>query len=143
MIMQSPLSFSNIIGLSFVTITLIVVTRLVVYLLKRIWRKNKYKFVWTPISFVERRSNLSYEEFIREYASVGKPVIITDAMKDWKATTKWTIDFFKSEYGSTNFLVTDVRNQTRVDTTVADYLDYMSTAKCDNLHFFNIAIYTS
>ncbi|NMF61951.1 hypothetical protein DP113_25295 [Brasilonema octagenarum UFV-E1] len=126
---MTMLSFSNIIGLSFVTITLIVVTSLVVYLLKRIWRKNKYKLVWTPISCVERRSNLSYEEFIREYASVGKPVIITDAMKDWKATTKWTADFFRSEYGSSNFLVTDVRNQTRVDMTVAEYLERINTDK--------------
>lgn len=91
MTIQSLLSFSNIIKLIFATITLSVVISLVIYLLKRMWRKKKSKLVWTPISSVDRRSNLSYEEFVREYASVGKPAIITDAMKDWKASTKLNI----------------------------------------------------
>ncbi|MGI2902867.1 cupin-like domain-containing protein [Tolypothrix sp. VBCCA 56010] len=99
MTIQSLFSFSNIIELSFFTITFIFLIPLVIYLVQRM-RYKKCKLVWTPIDFVERRSNLSYEEFVREYASVGKPVIITDAMKNWKASTKWTVDFFRSQYGS-------------------------------------------
>jgi hypothetical protein len=130
--MQLSLYLLNIIWLSFVTITLIIVIRFFIYVLKRRWLKNKFQLVWAPVSSVERRSNLSYEEFVRDYASVGKPVIITDAMKDWKAMSKWTTDFFRSEYGSTSFLVTDVRTQTPVDMTVAEYLDRMSAGNCEN-----------
>lgn len=130
------LSLFTILRFTCVTITLIVVVRLVIYLLKRMWRKQKYKSVWTPIDSVDRRSNLSYDEFVREYASVGKPVIITDAMKDWKASTKWTLDFFRSEYGSITSLVRDVSNGTHgenppVDMTVAEYLDRMTAGDCD------------
>ncbi|MEH2065249.1 MAG: cupin-like domain-containing protein [Nostoc sp.] len=132
MTIQSPIYLSNLILFSLMLVTLFFSTRLIIYVLKRMWRKNKYKLIWTPISSVERRSNLSYEEFVRDYANIGKPVIITDSMKNWKAMTKWTIDFFRSEYSSTNFLVTDVRNQTQVDMTVAQYLDQMSADACDN-----------
>lgn len=133
MTIQSLLSFSNIIGLIFATITLSVVISLVIYLLKRMWRKKKSKLVWTPISSVDRRSNLSYEEFVREYASVGKPAIITDAMKDWKASTKWTVDFFRSEYGSAVGQVLDCATQTISAMTIGDYLDYMTLKERDKL----------
>lgn len=83
--MQLPLSISDISELIFLAIALIVFIRLIIYLLKRAWHKQKCKLVWTPIDVIERRSNLSYDEFIKEYASVGKPVIITDVMQDWKA----------------------------------------------------------
>jgi hypothetical protein len=49
-----------------------------------------------PIA-VDRRSNLSYEEFKREYLLPRKPVIITDATAAWKAST-WTPQFFKDNY---------------------------------------------
>jgi len=38
---------------------------------------------------IERRSNLSVEEFFKDYESPGKPVIITDKMVDWPAMKKW------------------------------------------------------
>lgn len=46
---------------------------------------------------VDRRSNLSYEEFEREYLLPRKPVIITDATAAWTAST-WTPQFFKDKY---------------------------------------------
>ncbi|MEH2313985.1 MAG: hypothetical protein V7K35_21875 [Nostoc sp.] len=66
MTIESPLYFSEIIGFSFLTIGLIIVTPLVIYLLKILWQKNKCKLVWTPVDFVEHRTNLSNDEFIRE-----------------------------------------------------------------------------
>ncbi|MEH2405969.1 cupin-like domain-containing protein [Nostoc sp.] len=124
--MQSPLSFSEIIELSFLTIALIVITRLVIYLLKRTWRKTKCKLIWTPISAVERRSNLSYNEFIKEYASISKPVILTDAMKDWTATKKWTFDFLKSECGAMECHVKVDNLDTQEVMSIADYIDYIT-----------------
>ncbi|MGH7998761.1 MAG: cupin-like domain-containing protein [Brasilonema sp.] len=127
MIVQLPLSFFQTIWFSFVIITFILATRLVIFLLMRMWRKKKYKLVWTPISSVERRSKLSYDKFFQEYASVGKPVIITDAMKDWPASTKWTMDFFKSECGSLKASVReDGDYKKKLQITVADYIDYLT-----------------
>ncbi|MEH2405968.1 cupin-like domain-containing protein [Nostoc sp.] len=131
MTIESPLSFSEIIGLSFLTIGLIVVTRLVIYLLKRTWHKTKCKLVWMPIDSVERRSNLSYDEFVKEYAFVGKPVIITDAMKDWTAMTKWTFDFFRSKYGAITVNVKEDSTENQGATTIADYINYMTTGNSD------------
>lgn len=132
MTIQSPLFLSEIIGLSFLAIGLIFVIPLVIYLLKRLWQKNKCKLIWTPVDFVEHRSNLSYDEFIQEYASIGRPVVIADAMKDLKISTKWNFDFFKSECGSIKVLVKKKNSSdTHSFMTVADYLDYMTSRESD------------
>lgn len=39
----------------------------------------------------------------------GKPVVITDALDDWPAMKKWSLEFFKKELGS---ITTDVRLNT-------------------------------
>ena len=46
---------------------------------------------------VDRRSNLSYEEFAEEYLFPRKPVIIMDATAEWGAS-KWTPEWFKERY---------------------------------------------
>ncbi|MBS1600367.1 MAG: cupin-like domain-containing protein [Bacteroidetes bacterium] len=46
---------------------------------------------------IERRSNLSYEEFKKEYLFPRKPVIITDATAKWKASN-WTPEWFKKTF---------------------------------------------
>lgn len=48
---------------------------------------------------VERRTGLTPEEFANEYLFPNKPVVFTDLMDPWAAKTKWTIEYFKSEYG--------------------------------------------
>ncbi|QLE49532.1 cupin-like domain-containing protein [Nostoc sp. C057] len=126
MTMQLPLSFYEISELIFLTITLIVFARLIIYILKRTWQKQKLKLVWTPINVVERRSNLSYNEFIQEYVSMGKPVIITDVIQNWKAVTKWTLDFFKSECGTIECAVKEDKDEVDGLMTIADYIDYIT-----------------
>ncbi len=48
---------------------------------------------------VERRQGLSIREFNREYRC-KRPVVLTDAINDWKASSSWTFDFFKTRYGN-------------------------------------------
>ena len=104
---------------------------------------KKSKLIWTPVDSVERRSNLSYQEFVREYASVGKPVIITDATKNWKALKKWSMDFFKSEYGSAKVYITSyktgtkVNDRTYVSKSVSDYIDIRTSSTCDQLFYLS------
>jgi len=47
---------------------------------------------------IERRTNLSAEEFFREYAVKNRPVVISDALKGWAALDKWTPQFFADRY---------------------------------------------
>lgn len=47
---------------------------------------------------IDRRSGLSLREFRGEYLN-SKPVILTDAIKGWKAYSSWTFEQFKSDYG--------------------------------------------
>ncbi|MGN6314283.1 MAG: cupin-like domain-containing protein [Rhodanobacteraceae bacterium] len=48
---------------------------------------------------VERRSGLSYAEFVHEYLMPRKPVIITDALDACPARHKWTPDYFVERFG--------------------------------------------
>lgn len=48
---------------------------------------------------VDRVSGLTREEFRERYLSTSTPVIITDLIDEWPAKEKWTLDFFKEEYG--------------------------------------------
>jgi len=48
---------------------------------------------------IPRRSNLSKEDFLREYFEPRRPVIIEDLSQDWPARTKWNFDYFKEKTG--------------------------------------------
>jgi hypothetical protein len=48
---------------------------------------------------IERRHKLSRDEFLREYYSTNRPVIITGMMDDWPAMQKWNLDYFDREFG--------------------------------------------
>ena len=56
---------------------------------------------------IERRSNLSYEEFAKKYLYPNKPVVVTDALRQWKALSRWTPEFFKNEFGTMKFAIND------------------------------------
>lgn len=46
---------------------------------------------------IERRNNLSYEDFKKEYLNPRIPVIISDATSSWEANS-WTPEWFKKRY---------------------------------------------
>ena len=48
---------------------------------------------------IERRHRLSRDEFLREYYSTNRPVIITGMMDDWPAMRKWNLDYFAEKFG--------------------------------------------
>lgn len=48
---------------------------------------------------VDKRSKLTPKQFIDEYESLNKPLILTDAMDSWKAKKKWTVEGFSKHYG--------------------------------------------
>jgi Cupin-like domain len=48
---------------------------------------------------VERRHKPSRDEFLAEYYSPNRPVIITGMMDDWPALRKWNLDYFSERFG--------------------------------------------
>lgn len=46
---------------------------------------------------IERRHQLSREEFLHGYYCQNKPVIITGMMDDWPAMQKWNLDYFRQQ----------------------------------------------
>lgn len=48
---------------------------------------------------IERRSGLTRETFADEYLTPLKPVVFTDLTANWPAIKKWTVDYFKENYG--------------------------------------------
>jgi hypothetical protein len=135
--------FTIIFGAILAISALILITLISAYFLKRILLKKKRKLVSTPISYIERRSNLSYDDFVKEYASIGKPVIITDVVKNWKASAKWTLDFFREKYGSVKTDgVRDRNNGTNISMTIGDYIDYLETGETDkSLYLFDFHMF--
>ena len=48
---------------------------------------------------VEKLSNLTKEEFFKNYAYTSRPVVIKDGTKDWSAQKVFSFDYFKGVYG--------------------------------------------
>lgn len=79
------------------------------------------------VEMIEHRSNLSYEEFVEEYAKPSKPVILTGEMDNWDAKTMWNLDFFKSRYGSMPVIVRRSKQKDEYfEVELGEYIDYLS-----------------
>jgi hypothetical protein len=48
---------------------------------------------------IERRTGLTREAFAEEYLKPLRPVVFTDLMADWPASKKWSVAYFKENYG--------------------------------------------
>jgi hypothetical protein len=66
---------------------------------------------------IERRSDLGYDEYIDRYLRPLRPVIITDALRDWPALGKWTPEFFRARHGA-HAIEVDGRR-----TTMGEFMD--------------------
>jgi histone arginine demethylase JMJD6 len=53
-----------------------------------------------PAYRIERRTGLTYREFIQDHVRGNRPVVITDAATSWPALAKWTPAFFRERFGS-------------------------------------------
>ena len=91
---------------------------------------------------VERRANLSRDEFRDQYYAANRPVIIQNLMTDWKAMTAWTPDYLKSVAGDQTVEVMTGRNadpnyemngrKHRTEMRFADYVDMVYSGKVTN-----------
>jgi hypothetical protein len=69
---------------------------------KRDWLLTTYRKVnrlHSGSGEIERRDRLSRAEFIDDYYSANRPVIITGMMDDWPALRLWGLDYFSQKFG--------------------------------------------
>jgi hypothetical protein len=74
---------------------------------------------------LERRKDLSLDEFFNHYVKKGIPVILDGAAKDWDCVKKWSLEYFKELHGKDEIVLVD---QGKPDypyelTTLADVID--------------------
>lgn len=80
---------------------------------KRDWLLAAYRKLnrLHPVSDqIERRDRLSREEFLGEYYTTNRPVIITGMMDDWPAMRSWSLDYFAERFGDREVEVQFGRN---------------------------------
>ncbi|HEY1403709.1 MAG TPA: cupin-like domain-containing protein, partial [Pyrinomonadaceae bacterium] len=60
----------------------------------------------TTFGKVERRGNVSIEEFLEEYYCRNRPVVLTDVVQGWKALSLWTPEYLKEHFGDVEVEIT-------------------------------------
>jgi histone arginine demethylase JMJD6 len=84
---------------------------------------------------IERRENLSKEEFMKEYVYRNRPVIVTDALRQWKAVGRWTPEFFKREFGDMSLALNKVawsKDNGGADSSMASFVDRVLASTDEN-----------
>ena len=86
---------------------------------------------------IERRANLSYEEFATQYLWPNRPVIVTDALRNWKALGRWTPEFFKREFGEMKVTIAEGKagykeSEGVVEYTMAQFMDRVLESSEEN-----------
>jgi lysine-specific demethylase 8 len=54
---------------------------------------------------IDRVAHLSKEQFERDYLATNQPVVVTNALEGYPARSKWSFDWFRSNYGDREVLV--------------------------------------
>ena len=94
---------------------------------------------------VERRSDLSRDEFRDHYYAANRPVILTGLLSGWRAMTAWTPSYFKSLAGNQTVEVMTGRDTNpkyerngrahRRNLRFADYIDMVYSGKVTNDYY--------
>jgi len=75
-------------------------------------------------SAVERVSGVDVGIFLSRYLKKNKPVIVTDAIGEWRALKVWTPGFFTTHFGNERVQVYGDLFRLMTITTLADYLSH-------------------
>jgi histone arginine demethylase JMJD6 len=81
---------------------------------------------------VERRAGLGLAEFVENYRNPRRPVILTDAAREWPVYGRGTPDFFRREYGDHTVRVRgyDYRLRELIDLLEASTVDQPGPYPC-------------
>jgi histone arginine demethylase JMJD6 len=84
---------------------------------------------YAQYSQIDRICNPSKTEFVEQYGLPGKPTVILDAMRNWKAMWRWTADFFKTQHGPVKIMANRTYDpEDSLTFSVAEYMDYLESA---------------
>jgi len=72
---------------------------------------------------VDRRANLSYQDFAAQYLYKNRPVVVTGALSRWSALSRWTPEFFRDNFGTMKFTI-DVREKAETDYKAGGSTEY-------------------
>jgi ribosomal protein L16 Arg81 hydroxylase len=96
-------------------------------------------------SVIERRANLSREDFHSEYYSRNRPVVITDLVERWPASHLWSPTYFKEKFGDVLVEIQSSRKTQPVyevflkghskKVRVADYVDLLEEGGETNQYY--------
>lgn len=70
---------------------------------KRDWLLDSMERHWElarPRGKIERRVDLSHDEFLDRYFAPGRPVILVGEMAEWPALSRWTPSYLRAAIGS-------------------------------------------
>ncbi len=94
---------------------------------------------------IERRENLSKEEFLENYYAKNAPVILTGMTRNWSALSLWTPEYLRSKYGSVEVEVQVDRNSDRLyeinldahrkKVLMSDYVDAIANGNATNDYY--------
>jgi hypothetical protein len=71
---------------------------------KRDWlltSMERHRQLSKAASRIERRADLSRDEFLERYYASGRPVVLIGEMADWPALSHWTPEYLRAAIGST------------------------------------------
>lgn len=74
---------------------------------------------------VDRRKDLSLEEFKKEYLGKRIPVVMEGAAKDWKCVREWSLEYFKDLHGDDEIVMVNNESieQEYEELTLGDVID--------------------
>lgn len=72
------------------------------------------------VDAIERRSGIGHREFYETYTRNSRPVIMTDAISEWPALKKWSLEYFRTNVG--DHQVRDADNVSRSLTSCIDLM---------------------
>jgi hypothetical protein len=79
-----------------------------------------------PKESVDRRHNLTPDEFARDYLIPNKPVVVSGSLQHWRAVTEWTFEKLNAKYGDVKFKTDEVDHEKhKFKMRFSDYVEYM------------------
>jgi histone arginine demethylase JMJD6 len=83
---------------------------------------------------IDKRERLSRKDFLHEYVLKNKPVVISDATREWRALSKWNPLFFKDNYGDRKVPVFERKRSVTVKDSVrlGDYIEEITSSNFQN-----------